>query len=254
MIHPPVEQAANLKAHAAIAHGFFGRRCGNGSSGPGLNSSDLFGDDAAQNRRIALTTLGLATAPLARLKQVHSADVVTLTAPPEPGATPTADALVTNHKHIALGILTADCTPVLFADAEAGVIGACHAGWKGAISGIIANTLSAMTTLGADPSRITAAIGPTISGDNYEVGPEFAAELIARDRAAKPFVFLPENGAREHFDLPGFVTAQLQRSGVSSIEIAGACTYANPGRYFSHRHTTHHGSGPGRQISIVAIK
>lgn len=251
MIHPPVEKAPNLKSLEGIAHGFFGRRCGNGS-GPGLNCSDLFGTDAAENRRLALTTLGMGPMPLALLKQVHSADIVTLTSPPAPDSRPEADGLVTNLPGIALGILTADCTPILFADPQAGVVGACHAGWKGAISGILANTIDAMTALGADPVRIKAAIGPTISGANYEVGPEFAAELIAIDRAAKPFIFLPENSAREHFDLPGFVAAQLRHKGIGNIEIAGGCTYASPARYFSHRHTTHHGTVAGRQIAIIA--
>lgn len=256
MIHPPAEKAHNLAAIKGIRHGFFGRRCGNSGDTPGLNTSETLDDDpdrVAANRRLAMTSIGVAAMPLASLQQTHSADVLTLNEPYAPDARPEADGLVTSTSGIALSILTADCAPILFADETAGIIGACHAGWQGAVNDIIANTISAMTALGANPAQITAAIGPTISGKNYEVGPEFAARVIAMNHASKSHIFLPKNGTREHFDLPGFIITQLGRAGVTQIEIAGGCTYQSPAYYFSHRHTTKHATPAGRQISIIAL-
>lgn len=199
-----------------------------------------------------MTALGLSDVKLAVLKQIHSTKVISLQQSPARDSQPEADGLVTDRPDIALAIITADCAPILFADADAGVIGACHAGWKGAIEGVIANTIAQMVSLGAKPERIIAAIGPTISGKNYEVGPEFARQALAIDSAVKPYIFVPGNKAREHFDLPGFIKAQLQRSGLSHIEDLAACTYQSPAQYFSHRHTTHHATPAGRQISIIA--
>lgn len=249
MSNVPFERAANLGGAFGIRHGFFGRR----GAGQELNVSENFGtgDAVRENRRRAVIALGGGDVPLIGLRQVHSNEVVTLTELPAGDTRPEADGLVTALPGVALGINTADCAPILFADPEAGVIGACHAGWRGAVGGIAGKTLDAMIALGAARDRIAAAIGPTISGPNYETGPEFAETLLRRDPATAPFIFVPDGGAREHFDLPGYLTAQLGTLGLASIERTGGCTYSDPSRYFSHRHSTHHGTPEGRQIAIV---
>ena len=249
----PFETSAPLAALDGIRHGFFGR---NGGISTGdfasLNVSESSGDDravVAANRAAILDTLGFPL--LATLSQTHSNRVVTLAESPEAGSRPDADALVTNCPGLLLGILTADCTPIAFADAQAGVVGIAHAGWKGAVDGIAENTIAAMEALGAQRSRIVAAIGPTISGANYEVGPQFAVDLIARNPQAAAHVFVPEGG-KEHFDLPGFVRARLTAAGVM-VDVAGSCTYAAPDRYFSHRYATHQGTKAGRQMSAIGL-
>lgn len=255
MIQPPFETAETLKNLSQIRHGFFGRR-GADNDTLGLDMSEILSGDLdriAANRRAALTAMGAGNMPLAALTQVHSAGVITLDMPPDPGARPQADGLVTNRPGIALGILTADCTPVLFADPQEGVIGACHAGWKGAVNGVLQNTLAAMVKLGARANRTIAAIGPTISGANYEVGPEFAASIMDLQPRTKPHIFTPDNATREHFDLPGFVRAELDYLGLATAERVGGCTFDQPARYFSHRHHMQRHSPAGRQISLIAI-
>lgn len=252
----PFDQSRALAALPGIRHGFFGRR-GGVSTGDfaSLNMSLSQGDKpnlVLENRRQAAGLLGFPLENLALVKQVHSTRVVTLTTPPEPDAQPEADALVSNLRGILLGILTADCSPVLLAEARAGVIGAFHAGWKGAIGGIAAETVAAMRALGADPARITAAIGPTISLANYEVGPDFAADLLARHRDAGNRIARPDGG-REHFDLPGFVFDQLHEAGVAIVDDLQLCTYAEPKRFFSHRYATHRGTTTGRQMSFIGL-
>jgi len=247
----PFERSAGLGVH----HGFFGR-AGGMSQGEcaGANMSTGVGDDpeaVAANRRSAADALGFSF-NLQLLKQVHSADVVTLTAPlGEPG-TVAADALVTDRPGLLLAILTADCTPILLADPEAGVIGAAHAGWRGAVDGVVGNTVAAMRKLGADPARVVAAIGPTICQPNYEVGEQFRADFLALHPAGERFFTTPP-GKRAHFDLPGFVEDQLRRAGVGTIERVGGCTYAHPDRYFSHRYATHQGTRTGRQVSVIGL-
>ncbi|MDB5562056.1 MAG: pgeF [Hyphomicrobiales bacterium] len=238
-----------------IRHAFFGRR-GGVSTGiyASLNMSESGGDKpamVASNRAEAVALLGFPATALATVTQIHSSRVVTLNRPLGAGDRPEADAIVTALPGIALGILTADCAPILFADPVAGVIGAAHAGWKGAIDGILANTVAAMVALGAHPSRIVASIGPTISPQNYEVGPEFAESLLARHRDASNRIARP-NGGREHFDLPGFVFDQLHDAGVGLVNDLAICTYADPKRYFSHRFATHQQTTTGRQIALIA--
>ena len=252
----PFEQSRALGRLTGIRHGFFGRR-GGSSTGDfaSLNASDTVGDRPAsveRNREQMLLTLGLSPEGLARVKQVHSARVVVLTDPAAIGELPEADALVTDIRGAALGITTADCTPILLADAEAGVIGAAHAGWRGAVTGIAEATVNAMVSLGADPERIVAAIGPTISEPNYEVGPEWAAELLKHHRDAANRISMPEAG-REHFDLPGFVFDHLIGAGVGVVDDLRLCTYAEPKKYFSHRWATHKGIPTGRQLSIIGL-
>jgi len=252
-MNAPFEPSPALAAMPAIRHGFFGRQGGT-STGvyAGLNVADSGGDDpaaAAANRAIVAASLGLGEPVI--LRQVHSNRAVTLTAPPT-GPRVEADALVTNQPGIALGILTADCTPILFADSVAGIVGAAHAGWRGAVDGIVGNTIAAMVALGADPARIVAAIGPTISGPNYEVGPQFLADFLALHPNGAHHFFTPQ-GKREHFDLPGFVHEQLAAAGITRIEQVGSCTYGAPDRYFSHRYATHQGTTTGRQIAVIGM-
>mgnify|MGYP000377011734 CR=1 FL=1 len=249
----PYEQAPSLAAIPGLRHGFFGR-AGGVSTGDyaGLNVSLTMGDEPTHveiNRQIVADTLGLV--PLNILKQTHSTRVQTLTAPIVPGSID-ADALVTAKPGLPLGILTADCTPILFADPEAGVIGAAHAGWRGAAEGIALNTVAAMVALGAEPTRIRAAIGPTISGPNYEVGDQFRTDLLAISPDGERFFTTPAGG-KPHFDLPGFVEAQLRAAGIGPVENLRICTYAAPERYFSHRYATHQRTKTGRQIAVIAM-
>lgn len=251
---PPFETSPALTGLEGIRHGFFGR-LGGSSTGEfaSLNVSESGGDDraiVAGNRAAILEALGFDR--LATLTQTHSNRVVTLTSLPVDGERPDADALVTDQPGLLLGILTADCTPILLADAEAGIIAAAHAGWRGAVSGIAEATVDAMVSLGAAPERIVAAIGPTISAGNYEVGPEWAAELLKHHRDAANRVSKPE-GKREHFDLPGFVFDHLIEAGVGVVDDLRLCTYAEPKKYFSHRWATHKGIPTGRQLSVIGL-
>ncbi|WDR04080.1 peptidoglycan editing factor PgeF [Devosia algicola] len=240
-----------------IRHGYFGRQ-GGVSSTPfdSLNVSETAGDgreNVVENRTRAAATLGYAPSQLASLRQTHSNRVITLSKTQPAGERPAADALVTNVPGLLLGILTADCTPVLLTDPVAKIIGAAHAGWKGATDGIIANSVAAMAALGAIPARIVAAIGPTISQANYEVGPQFMADFLALHPDGEEFFITPRNG-REHFDLPGFVASQLSACGVGTIQDLALCTYGAPERYFSHRFATHAGQTTGRQIALIGLE
>jgi len=246
-----VLRAKNL---SAVAHGFFGRQ-GGVSTGifASLNCGPGSGDDRQsiiENRRRAMAELG--DGKLATLHQIHSPNVVTVTQAWDMGQGPQADAMATNVPGIALGILTADCAPVLFADTEARIIGAAHAGWKGAISGVIESTLEAMEKLGADRARIAAAIGPRISQKNYEVGPEFRARFLDADSAnARFFIPTPDHF---HFDLEGYTAARLAAAGIGNIEPLSACTYARADDFFSFRRATHRKEGDyGRQVSAIML-
>ena len=252
----PFEQSDALAGLPRVRHGFFGRR-GGVSTGAfaSLNMSESTGDGlnlVASNRAQAIGAIGFSPESLAVARQVHSATVIALSSPPGPDERPEADAMVSNVPGIVLGILTADCAPILLADPEAGVIGAAHAGWKGAVGGIIDATVDAMVGLGADRARIVAAIGPTISLDNYEVGPDCAADLLRRHGRTADHIARPA-GAREHFDLPGFVFDRLEDAGVGYVSDLGICTYAEPERYFSHRRATHEGTTTGRQIALIGL-
>lgn len=188
-------------------------------------------------------------APLVLARQVHSAEVVTVTAPWH-GDPPEADALVTTQRGILIGIVTADCAPVLFADRVAGVVGAAHAGWRGAVGGVLENTVSAMVELGARPDRIVAAIGPTIAQASYEV------DSVMRDRFptdAHRF-FAPGRDGRWQFDLPGFVASRLSAAGVGAVEDLAEDTCAQPDRFHSFRRATHRGEPTGgRQTSVIGL-
>lgn len=252
----PFDLSRPLERLSGIRHGFFGRR-GGVSTGDfaSLNVSESLGDKpqhVAENRAQIAGILGFSPEALVTMKQVHSVTVLEVTRQPAPGERPEADAFVTRVRGLALGILTADCSPILFADAEAGVIAAAHAGWKGATGGIAEATVAAMVDLGARPDRIVAAIGPTISAGNYEVGPDFARDLLATHRDAANRISRP-TGGREHFDLPGFVFDHLANAGIGLVDDLDLCTYAAPKRYFSHRWATHKAVPTGRQLSVIGL-
>jgi YfiH family protein len=239
-----------------VPHGFMGRR-GGVSKGvcAGLNVGHGSGDDPAliaRNRRLAVE----AVAPGARLAtvyQVHSADVVEVGEPWPDDARPKADAMVTNRPGIALGILTADCTPVLLADRAAGVVGAAHAGWKGAFGGVLGATVAAMERLGASRERILAAVGPTIGRKSYEVDTEFFGRFVAADEDNDLF-FTDGRPGHYLFDLEGYVLARLAAAGVRRIEALGLDTYSNADRFYSYRRATHRDEPSyGRQISMIAL-
>ena len=236
-------------------HGFFTRK-GGASSGvfSGLNcgpgSSDL-AEVVAINRARVAEAMGVEPHRLLTLNQVHSADVLVVDEPF--GCRPKADALVTATPGLALGVLTADCQPVLFADAGAGVIGAAHAGWRGARDGVLEATVEAMVGLGARREEIVAVIGPTISQAAYEVGDEFVESFIDEDRENARFFANGPNG-RALFDLPAFGLMRLRAAGVGHAEWTRHCTYRDPERFFSFRRTTHAGEADyGRLISVITL-
>jgi YfiH family protein len=243
------------EALAPVRHGFFTRR-GGASSGIfaglncGMGSSDL-AEAVAINRARVAAEMGVDAGHLVTLNQTHSATALTLDAPPE--GRPEADAMATATPGLALGILTADCAPVLFADVAAGVIGAAHAGWRGARAGIIEATLDAMERLGAARARIVAVIGPTISQAAYEVGPEFLEAFLDDDPAAGRYFAGGPNG-RPRFDLPGYLLGRLRAAGVGQAEWTRHCTYADPDRFYSFRRTTHAGEADyGRLIAVIRL-
>lgn len=232
-------------------HGFFTRE-GGVSAGPyaSLNCSTSGADDpaaVAENRARVAQALGADPMMLLGLTQVHGADVVTVETAWPAGAGPRADAVVTRQPGLALGIVTADCAPVLLADAEAGVVGAVHAGWRGAVGGVLEATVAAMAALGAQPGRIRAAIGPCIRQASYEVGPDL------RDAAGPSGAAFFQPGARDghwQFDLPGYCAMRL---GGCAVDVVDADTCADP-RFWSHRRRTLAGGGPiGHQISAIVL-
>lgn len=214
----------------------------------GLTSGDS-PEAVAENRQIIQTHLKVDH--LISLRQIHS-DIVEIidAAPSEPIE---ADGLVTKTPGLAISALSADCGPLLLEDTQAGIIGACHAGWRGALSGIVESTLAAMCEIGAHPSTITAVLGPCISQPNYEVGEDFMAEFtdVSEDYAA---FFKPGPSGIPHFDLPAFIMARLESCDVENRAWVGRCTYADDARYFSYRRNTHQGlSGYGRNISAITL-
>ena len=241
-----------------IAHGFF-TRIGGVSSGlyESLNCGPGSGDDreaVLENRRRASHALS-PRGRLVTLYQVHSANALIVSEPWEIAENPRADALATDKPGIMLGILTADCAPVLLCDPQARVIGAAHAGWHGALSGIIDSVISAMTRLGAAPGRIAAAIGPCIGQAAYEVGDEFAARFAAADPANARFFNRSPATGRWHFDLAGFVAERLRRAGIASVEPLERCTYEEEKNFFSYRRTTHRNEPDyGRQLSAIMLR
>ncbi|MBN8875381.1 MAG: peptidoglycan editing factor PgeF [Rhodospirillales bacterium] len=249
------------KLHAAslvVPHGFM-TRLGGVSSGPyaSLNCS-LSGQDSREsvleNRARAARAIGADPAGLVGVTQVHGPDVVHVTQAWVPGEGPRADAMVTDRPGFSLGIITADCGPVLFADADAGVIGAAHAGWRGAVAGVLEATVAAMIALGAAPGRIVAAIGPCIGQASYEVGPDLREAVLAADPGEAGLFAPGQREDRWQFDLRGYCRARLARAGIGGIEDAEADTAAEEDRFFSHRRRTLRGGGPiGHQISVISL-
>jgi polyphenol oxidase len=240
-----------------IAHGFFGRQ-GGVSSGvyASLNCGPGSGDDrkaVMENRRRASQALS-SDCSLVTLYQVHSAQAITVAEPWDIAANPRADGMATNRAGIALGILTADCVPVLLFDPETRVIGAAHAGWQGALAGITVAVLDAMARLGANPARIRAAIGPCIGPAAYEVGPEFEQKFVTADSANARFFSRHPNSGKWHFDLPAYVIHRLRRAAVEAVDLLGRCTYQEEDNFFSYRRTTHRKEPDyGRQLSAIML-
>lgn len=236
-----------------IAHGFFGRRGGISTGvvaglNAGLGAQD---DDAAvtENRRRAAGAV-MPGAQLVTPYQIHSPDAVIVRQPWSLADRPRADALVTDRPGLLLGIVTADCAPVLLADRQAGVVGAAHAGWRGAHDGVIAATVAAMVQLGAEPARICAAIGPCIAQDSYEVDEGFRDHFGPE---ADKF-FTPGKPGHSHFDLEAYVASRLTECGIGMAEQLGFDTYTDEARFFSYRRSTHQGEAAyGRQISLIGL-
>ncbi len=250
---PVFLQAALL---SPVRHGFF-TRIGGVSEGPyaSLNCSNSTGDapDALrENRRRVAEAMGVAPDRLLGITQVHGDAVATVAEPWRPGEGPRADAMVTDRPGLALGVITADCAPVLFADRARGIVGAAHAGWRGAAGGILEATVAAMRRLGAE--GIAAAVGPCIAQESYEVGPELRDAVVAAGTVHDPDgFFLPGRDDRLLFDLPGYCTARLRACGVERVGSLGCDTRTDEARFFSHRRRTLSGGGPiGHQISVVA--
>jgi YfiH family protein len=251
-------RAEFLTAGLPVPHGFFTRR-GGVSEGPfaSLNCS-LSGHDrrenVLENRARAASVLGAEPAGLVGLTQVHGAECVTVDKPWRPGEGPRADAAVTCQPGIALGIVTADCAPVLFADKSAGVVGAAHAGWRGAVAGILESTLAAMVALGADRARVVASVGPCIAQASYEVGADLRDAVLGQDPATTRFFDPGVRPERWQFDLAGYCVARLRAAGIGLADALGADTLAQPDSFFSHRRRTLAGGGQiGHQISVITV-
>lgn len=256
MNHPPFSTHDAL-AHPSLAHGFFGR---NGGVSTGLYASLNAGigsrdeaDHVRENRaRITQAIAGFPHTPLLSLYQIHSPTVLTVDAP-FTSDRPQADALVTRTPNLALGILTADCGPVLFADAQAGVIGAAHAGWKGAHSGVLENTLAAMEALGAQRANIAAVLGPCIHQKSYEVGSEFLARFKPEEQ--KHFFIAGAAPEKYFFDLPAYILARLRAAGLLRVAQIPHDTCVEEEAYFSYRRSTLRGEPDyGRQLSVILRK
>ena len=253
-----IVESSSLSSLAGIRHGF-GTRQGGVSGGIyatlncGVGSKDDQGD-VAENRRLFAKRLGAPPDRLVTPYQIHSAKVATVEKTWARGDAPKADGVVTAQRGIAIAISTADCVPVLFADHEANVVGAAHAGWRGALSGVLEAVLGAMEGLGADRARISAAIGPAISQAAYEVGEEFEAKFLAEDAASARFFEREGQNSRPHFNLTGYVAARLHAAGTGAVDDLKICTYDDPDRFFSYRRSCHNSEADyGRQISAILI-
>jgi len=250
-------EAPSLKL-SGIRHAFF-TRAGGVSDGvyASLNGGIGSHDDAenvAENRARMAAALGVAPRRFLTAYQVHSPTVVVAEAPWSSESRPRADAIVTRMRALAIGVTTADCGPVLFADPQAQVIGAAHAGWRGALAGVIEATVEAMARLGAARGRIRAAIGPMIRQSNYEVGPDLIARFAAADPASSRFFAGAARDGHALFDLGGYVATRLERAGIGHMEDLGSCTYADAARFFSYRRATHRAEPDyGRHVNAIAL-
>ena len=251
MIHAPSLAFPNIR------HAFFTREGGVSqgiyqSLNGGIGSRDA-PDCVRENRARMAAALGVAPTHLVTCYQIHSPDVIVAETPWTRENSPRADAIVTRVPGLAIGVTTADCGPILFADAEAGVAGAAHAGWKGALIGVLEATIAAMEKLGARRGRIRAALGPLIRQPNYEVGAEFVERFRGADGANEKFFAPASRPGHALFDLPGYITARLERADIG-VEDLGLCTYADPARFFSYRRATHRAEPDyGRHVNAIAI-
>jgi len=252
-----------LKARAlsdlpGIHHAFFTREGGvsNGlyaSLNGGVGSDDR-PVNVAENRARMAAALSVVPERLITAYQIHSPEVVVAEMPWSESERPRADGIVTRVAGLAIGISTADCGPVLFADSEARIIGAAHAGWRGALTGVLEATLAAMEKLGAKRARIVAALGPTISQPNYEVGSDLVDRFLAADRDNMHFFAPADRAGHAQFNLPGYIATRLKRADVSEVEDLGYCTYADPARFFSYRRATHRAEPDYvRHVNAIAL-
>jgi YfiH family protein len=251
-------QSSSLARVAHIRHAFFTREGGvsqgiYASLNGGVGSKDA-SDKVTQNRARMARALGVEPQYLLTPHQIHSRDVVIAEDPWTPQTRPRADALVTRKPGIAIGVSTADCGPLLFVDAQAGIIGAAHAGWRGAFTGVIEATLATMEKCGADRSRIAVALGPTIRQHNYEVGPEFVERFRQANDANMRFFTASKREGHAMFDLAGYIRGRIEGAGITLFEDLGFCTYAEPERFYSYRRAIQHGEGDyGRHINAIAL-
>ena len=251
-------QAASLSTLARIRHAFFTRSGGVSQGFYASLNGGVGSDDApakvTKNRARMAAALGVAPDRLLTAYQIHSPAVAVADQPWTLESRPRADAIVTRVARLAIGVSTADCGPLLLADAEARVIGAAHAGWRGALTGVIEAAVAAMEKLGAERSRIVAALGPTIRQPNYEVGPEFVARFVAADADNTRFFVTSERAGHAMFDLAGYTADRIQRAGIVQFEDLALCTFAEPERFFSYRRTTKQDEPDyGRHINAIAL-
>ncbi len=251
-------QSQLLAGCSGIRHAFFTREGGvsdgiyaslNGGVGSRDESSYV-----AENRARMAQYLDVSPDRFLSAYQIHSPDVVVAAAPWANDARPRADAIVTKTPGIAIGVSTADCGPLLFADDTAQVIGAAHAGWRGAFTGVIENTIEAMEKLGADRARIKASLGPLIRQSNYEVSQDFVEQFVRENESHSRFFVPAARTGHAMFDLPGFIAARLDKSGIGLFEDVGLCTYADPNRFYSYRRSTHRAEPDyGRHINAIVL-
>lgn len=255
---PFLLRASSIATLPGIRHAFFTRHGGvsNGvyySLNAGLGSRDLALNVRENRARMALA-VGCDPQHFVTAYQVHSADAIVAEAPWTRENAPRADAVVTRAKGLAIAVTTADCGPILFADPEAGVIAAAHAGWKGALTGILEATIATMEQLGAARARMRVALGPMIRQPSYEVGPEFIARFIAADPDNRRFFAPAARQDHAQFDLAGYIVVRLTGTGIATVQDLGYCTYADPTRFFSYRRATHRSEPDyGRHISAIAL-
>jgi polyphenol oxidase len=245
-------------ALAGIRHGFFTREGGvsgglYASLNGGIGSNDNSGH-VAENRARMAAAIGVEPNRFVTAYQIHSPQVLVVETPWTADTRPRADGIVTRMRALAIGVTTADCGPILLADPKAHVIGAAHAGWRGALGGVVEATVEAMEQLGAKRGEIRAALGPMIRQPNYEVGSDLIARFSAEDPASSRFFVAASRDGHALFDLAGYIGARLTRAGVRHVEDLGLCTYADPARFFSYRRATHHTEADyGRHVNAIAL-
>jgi hypothetical protein len=251
-------QASSFAVLPGIRHAFFTRSGGvsqgvYSSLNGGVGSRDT-PERVAENRARMAAALGVSADRLVTPFQIHSPDVIVVKEPWTRENRPRADAVVTQMPRLAIGVSTADCGPLLFADSAAGVIGAAHAGWRGALSGVVEATVAAMERLGAKRIRVAAALGPTIRQSNYEVGPEFIERFLAADTANGRYFKPSEREDHAMFDLCGYIAQRVEQAGITQFEDLGLCTYEEPERFYSFRRSTHRNEPDyGRHINAIAL-